>query len=129
LKKALPILLALSGVTLSLGSLPVLAQTSSAARSAYVVAEFQLTDPERIKPYREQAASTLKPYGGRFIARGGGVETKEGSEVTGRIILIKFDSMAQAKAWYHSPAYQAIAPIRQRSGNTRVYIVEGLDEN
>jgi hypothetical protein len=80
LKNALPILLSLSGAILSLSSLPVLAQTSSAARSAYVVAEFQLTDPKGIKPYREHVASTLKPYGGRFVARGGGVETKEESK-------------------------------------------------
>ena len=39
---------------------------------------------------------------------------------------VGFPSLAQAQAWYESPSYQAIIPIRHRSGNTRTYIVEGL---
>lgn len=101
----------------------------SSEKPAYYIAEFQLTDPEGIKPYSQNVESTFKPFSGRFIVRGGNMDIREGFGAQGRLIIIKFDSLTQAKAWYESPAYQALIPIRQRSGNTRTYIVEGLEEN
>ncbi|WP_369936957.1 DUF1330 domain-containing protein [Xanthomonas tesorieronis] len=95
---------------------------------AYYVAEFEATDVEGIKPYSARVAGTFKPYGGRFIVRGAVPGVKEGFGAQGRLVVIKFDSLAQAQAWYDSPAYQAIIPIRHRSGNSRTYIVEGMPE-
>jgi uncharacterized protein (DUF1330 family) len=43
--------------------------------------------------------------------------------------VIKFDSMEKAKAWYDSPAYQEIRPIRHRAAKSRVFIVEGTAES
>jgi uncharacterized protein (DUF1330 family) len=34
--------------------------------------------------------------------------------------------MEKARAWYDSPAYEAIKPIRQSSAKTRAFIVEGV---
>lgn len=100
---------------------------SGEGKPAYFVAEFQLTDPEGIKPYSAKVESTFTPYSGRFIVRGGKMNVKEGFGAQGRLIIIKFDSLSQANAWYNSPEYQSIIPIRHRSGNTRTYIVEGLE--
>lgn len=113
------------GVSSAYASPPV----SSSEKPAYYIAEFQLTDPEGIKPYSQNVESTFKPFSGRFIVRGGNMDVREGFGAQGRLIIIKFDSLTQAKEWYESPAYQALIPIRQRSGNTRTYIVEGLEEN
>lgn len=129
MKKAKFLLLAtLFGTTLSLGQLSAYAQTpaASVAKPAFFVAEFQLTDPEGIKPYSANVESTFKPYSGRFVVRGGVMDVKEGFGAQGRLIMIQFDSLAQANAWYNSPGYQALIPIRHRSGNTRTYIVEGV---
>jgi hypothetical protein len=49
-------------------------------------------------------------------------------EAPKRIVMIAFDSMEQAQAWYDSPAYRAIRPIRHKSATPRVYIVEGAPE-
>ena len=97
-------------------------------RPAYYVAEFQPTDREGIKAYSAQVESTFKPFSGRFIVRGGNMDVKEGFGAQGRLVIIRFDSLKQAQAWYDSPAYQKIMPIRQRSGNSRTYVVEGLPE-
>jgi uncharacterized protein (DUF1330 family) len=102
--------------------------TTLDAKPAYYVAEFQATDPDGIKPYSAKVESTFKPFGGSYIVRGGELDVKEGFGAQGRLVIIKFDSLLQAQAWYSSPAYQAIIPIRHRSGNTRAYIVEGLVE-
>jgi uncharacterized protein (DUF1330 family) len=44
-----------------------------------------------------------------------------------RVVMIAFDSIAQAQAWYDSRAYRAIRQIRHQSATSRVYLVEGLD--
>jgi len=43
--------------------------------------------------------------------------------------VIKFDSMEKAKAWYDSPAYREIRPIRHGAAKSRVFIVEGTPES
>lgn len=91
----------------------------------YYVSEFEVTDPEGIKPYSAKVESTFRQFGGRYIVRGGKSETLEG-EATKRIVIIAFPSMEQAQAWYESPAYQEIRPIRHRSAKSRVFIVEGF---
>jgi Domain of unknown function (DUF1330) len=53
-------------------------QAQSMAAKAYYVAEFELTDPEGIKPYSTGVGATLKPFGGRFIVRGGKLVGLEG---------------------------------------------------
>ncbi|MFM0487694.1 DUF1330 domain-containing protein [Paraburkholderia graminis] len=122
------VLTVLLGTALGLSHLCVHGQVLTATRPAYYVAEFQATNPEGIKPYSAKVESTFKPFSGRYIVRGGELDVKEGFGAQGRLVMIKFDSLAQAQAWYSSPAYQAITPIRHRSGNTRAYIVEGLAE-
>ncbi len=95
------------------------------ARPAYYVAEFEPTVPGAIRPYSERVESTLKPFDGRFIVRGGKLNALEGPSPKGVIVIIEFDSLERALAWYHSAAYEALKPIRYRAGNSRVYIVEG----
>ena len=42
--------------------------------------------------------------------------------------MIKFDSMEKAKAWYNSPAYSRLRPVRQKAGRSNVYFVQGLPD-
>ena len=42
------------------------------------------------------------------------------------MVAIAFDSMQQAQAWWDSPAYRELRPIRHRSAKTRAYILEGV---
>jgi uncharacterized protein (DUF1330 family) len=115
---------------LILSALVMAAMTAQAMANqpAYYVAEFQVTDPQGIKPYSAQVEATFKPYSGRFIVRGGVLDVKEGFGAQGRLVIIRFDSLKQAQDWYNSPGYQKIIPIRHRSGNSRTYIVEGQPE-
>ena len=43
-----------------------------------------------------------------------------------RFVIVAFESLDKARAWYDSPAYSAIRPIRQRASKTRGFIVEGI---
>jgi uncharacterized protein (DUF1330 family) len=81
--------------------------------AAYVIVDVEVHDPVGYKPYTEQVPHTLAPFGGRFIVRGGDYETREGHWLPKRIVVLEFPGMDEARAWYDSPAYQAILPIRQ----------------
>lgn len=118
-----------AGLTLvatgGIGLTAIHAQAPSKSAPAYYIADFELTDPEGIRPYSAGVAATFEPFGGRFIVRGGEIAALEGERPKGRLVMIAFDSMEKAQAWYHSVEYQKLIPIRQRSGNSRTFIVEG----
>ena len=110
----------------SVGMQAIHAQNSSSATApAFYIADFELIDRDGIRPYSAGVESTFAPFGGKYVVRGGEVAALEGEPPKGRLVVIGFPSMERAKAWYVSPEYQALKPIRQRSGNSRTFIVEG----
>jgi uncharacterized protein (DUF1330 family) len=99
------------------------AQTRPA--QALYVSEFTVKNAEALQPYRDAVDATFKPYGGYYVVRGGAVTPLEG-ETNTRIVVIGFDSVERAKAWYNSAEYQKIRPIRVQNTNSRTYIVEAM---
>jgi uncharacterized protein (DUF1330 family) len=121
----------LAGVALSVVamiSLPAYdahAQPAPAATGpAIYVSEFEVTDPDGMKPYSANVETSFASFGGRYIVRSGSVVSQEGTP-SKRIVMIEFPSMAQALAWYDSPAYAQLKPIRHRYATSRVYTVQG----
>jgi len=55
----------------------------------------------------------------------GAVDALEGAAPEA-VVVLKFPTMAAAKAWYESPAYQAALAHRQKGADWRAFIVEGL---
>lgn len=104
------------------------AEGAGATPPAYFIAEFVIHDPDTIKPYSQHVPDTLRQYGGEFSVRRGNIVNLEGEPVEGGIVVIKFPSMKKAMAWYQSPEYSALRPLRLQSATTRVYVVEGLTE-
>ena len=78
----------------------------TATVSAYVLVEVEVENPERYAEYRPLAAESLAKHGGRFLVRGGKTEVLEG-EWFRRIVVLEFDSLEAAHAWYYSDEYQA----------------------
>jgi uncharacterized protein (DUF1330 family) len=91
---------------------------------AFLIAEIDVTDAVTYKSYADQVPATLAPFGGKYLVRGGNVQSLEG-EPPKRIVVIAFENMEKARAWENSPAYEAIKPIRHASAHSRTFIVEG----
>ena len=91
----------------------------------YLIAEVDVKDPATFQKYSKQVPGTLEPFGGHYLVRGGKVQALEGAAPT-RSVVIVFESAEKARAWYDSPAYQAIKPIRLSSSKGRNFIVEGV---
>jgi uncharacterized protein (DUF1330 family) len=94
---------------------------------AYVIVDVDVKDPEDYAAYRAKAPATVAAAGGRYVVRGGGVTHVEPGWDFHRFVVLEFPSMAAAHAWYRSPEYQGILPIRLRSTRSRMAFVEGLD--
>lgn len=94
--------------------------------SAYVIVQIQMHDPAGYEEYRVAAPPTIEMYGGKYLARGGKVETLEGDWQPQRFVILEFPSFERAQAWHASPEYQAIAPIRYRNATSQMIVVEGL---
>jgi uncharacterized protein (DUF1330 family) len=97
---------------------------------AYIVTEVDVTGDMATfqRDYAAHAQSTVEPFGGRYLVRGGRNVGIEGEPPKGRIVISVFDSFEKAQAWRNSPAYVKIAAVREREASSRQYIVEGVPE-
>ena len=93
--------------------------------SAYVLVEVEVTNPDGYAEYRPLANESVTKHGGRFLARGGKTEAWEG-EWSPRIVVLEFESLEAAHAWYYSDDYQAAAAVRQQNSRARMIAVEGV---
>jgi len=94
---------------------------------AYVVAQVDVKDPAAYEEYKAQVPATIARYGGEYLARGGRIETLEGEPPLGRVVLLRFASFEQAKAWYNSPEYAGPLAIRHRAAVSRSMLIEGME--
>jgi uncharacterized protein (DUF1330 family) len=94
--------------------------------SAYVVVQIEVRDPEAFEEYRTLVSPTIVAYGGRYIARGGKVETLEGDWNPSRFVMLEFDSVPQAKAWWSSEEYRVPKALRHKAASSQMIVVEGI---
>jgi len=94
--------------------------------SAYIIARVNVTDPAQYEKYKALAPAAIKNYGGEYLARGGTVETLEGPDEARRVVVLRFETMDAARAFYNSPEYQAAKAEREGAADGQFLIVEGL---
>jgi uncharacterized protein (DUF1330 family) len=70
--------------------------------AAYFIVEIDITDPAGFEDYRKRVPATIERYGGRYLVRGGPLETIEGTWTPKRVVVLEFPSLDQARRWYHS---------------------------
>lgn len=93
---------------------------------AYVVfSRDETIDPAEFAEYSDKVGASFDGHDVTFLADYGAIETLEGDEVEGAVIL-QFPTMDAARAWYRSPQYQETAQHRFRGAKYRGFIVEGL---
>jgi uncharacterized protein (DUF1330 family) len=94
--------------------------------TAYAIAHLRTpTVNADVLEYIDRIQDTMDPFGGRFLVHGAEVEAREG-EWPGTVVVIAFPGLAEARAWYESPAYRAILPLRTRHIDGETILVEGV---
>ena len=122
------ILLTAAIATFSTSVSGALAPSPRPAPKAYVIGEIIVKDPKAYEVYKAAIASTAARFGGRYLVRGGKVETIEGDSPRGRVVIIEFDSFEKAMAFEHAPETLAASAIRHRAAQSRLFVVEGAPQ-
>jgi len=90
----------------------------------YVISRVDIKDPAAYARYAEAATKAIAAHGGRALARGGRHEALEG-EARARNVVLEFDTYEKARAYFHSPEYQAARALRQGAAEIEMVLVEG----
>jgi uncharacterized protein (DUF1330 family) len=117
----------LTGLALGAAGMAAFAAQTVTAPAYYVGNVQEVRDAEVYKAYAAKVGDTLTPFGGTFIVRGAEPVILDASrKPPGYIVVIQFPSMKKLRAWWDSPVYSTIPPIRERLTTGQNYAVEGL---
>jgi uncharacterized protein (DUF1330 family) len=91
--------------------------------STYAVFNYSVTDRDAYGPYLAGVPKTLEEAGAKIIVADFDSDAVEGApgEVT---VVLEFDSREQLDAWYSSPAYEAIKPLRLDNSEGLLVVAE-----
>lgn len=90
----------------------------------YLIAHVSISDPDAYAAYASAAGDAMKEFNPRIIAWSGLYENLEG-EAHERHVIFEFDSFAEAKRFYESPAYQSAKALRASAATGTFVLVEG----
>ena len=92
---------------------------------AYIIAQINVTDPQKYQEYAKLAGPAGDKYGGRYLVRGGKKTTLEGNIPYERLVVTEFKDVDSARRFYQSVEYQAAREKRLGAADFNMVIVEG----
>ena len=91
----------------------------------YIVANIRARDKEEMRRFAEASAPVIAEFGGRVLTRDPSPESMEGT-MTGTSVIVEFDDVETAKAFYLSEGYTNAKAIREAVAETDLRIVAGV---
>ena len=91
----------------------------------YLIAHIRVHDAEKFEEFKAMSGPAIADYGGTVLVRNPGADHREG-DLRGLTIVIEFESLEQAQAFYESDAYTAARAVRELAANTDLMLVEGV---
>lgn len=85
--------------------------------AAYVIVHNQVTDPALYAQYLEQVPPSMRKHGAELLIVDNDAECIEGTKPYPRLVMLRFPSRDAAKAWYDSPEYREVYPLRANSSD------------
>jgi uncharacterized protein (DUF1330 family) len=93
--------------------------------SAYFLAEIiTIHDPEQYQVYVEHARPIIQKYGGEYLFASAHLTPVSGGWNPKKLIAIRFESLENLHACFHSQACRAIPHLREHSTTSRAVIIE-----
>jgi len=75
--------------------------------------------------YLNRIDETLAPFNGKFLIHGVKAAVMEGTWDSD-LVVIEFPDYATAAAWYASPAYREIIPLRGDNSDSVILLADGV---
>jgi uncharacterized protein (DUF1330 family) len=96
------------------------------AKAYWVAFYHSIKNPDALAAYAKLAGPAVQAAGGRFLARGTAAKVYERG-IAQRVVIIEFDSVAQATAAHDGPGYQEALKVLGKDAVERdLRIVEGV---
>jgi uncharacterized protein (DUF1330 family) len=113
----------------ALGAAATQGLRAQAKPAGYYVAEITVKDQASyMKDFVPPATKSLQDAGGKFVIRGGRTIATQGSPPAPRVVVLQFDSLDKAEAWWNSPAQKAAQAIGDKYATFRAFLVEGVGQ-
>ena len=90
----------------------------------YVILTEAIEDPEGMKAYGRAAGGAMG--GVNVLAVDTAPKVVEGTWHGNQTVVLEFESVDAARAWYESEAYQKAAKLRQAAAESNIVIVSGF---
>jgi uncharacterized protein (DUF1330 family) len=111
----------------ALGAVAVQSLHAQAKPPSYVFVEATVTDNDGyMKEFVPPAAKAIQEGGGKYIVRGGKTAAFAGSPPPARFVVLQFDSLEKAQAWWDSPGRKAAQDIGDKYALFRIFAAEGF---
>jgi uncharacterized protein (DUF1330 family) len=94
--------------------------------SVYVIAQGKIENRELLDQYVAKVMRTIEFHQGRVLAFDEEPKVVEGPIEHPRTVILEFPSMAAFNAWYDSPEYQEILPLRLESTPGTLIVTKGV---
>jgi uncharacterized protein (DUF1330 family) len=125
MKTGSKIALAMVG-SFALGAAAVQSLHAQATPPGYAIIEVNVTDNEGYtKEFVPLIAKEIQGSGGKYIVRGGNPVTLQGTPPSSRVVVLQFDSVEKAQAFWNSPGRKAAQSVGDKYATTRAFSVEG----
>ena len=95
--------------------------------TCYLIAQINVHDREGYRKYLEGFDEVFKDYDGAILAADKEPEVLEGQWPYQRTVLMSFSDIEEARRWYDSPQYQALASQRQDASDSNIVLVRGME--
>ncbi len=92
---------------------------------AYVLAQLTFTDEARYRRYQARFPDVFAGSGGRVLCADEAPEVIEGDWIGDKVVLLAFDTEAEALRFLESPAYQKISEDRRAGARTVALLARG----
>ena len=93
---------------------------------AYIIANIEVTDPERYETYKTLAEEAIAAHGGRYLVRGGDSNVVEGAFPGSRFVILEFPDRPTADTFVHAADYARARAAREGAAVMNMVVVEGL---
>ena len=95
------------------------------AKAYWIACYRSIKNPDALAAYAKLAGPAIQAAGGRFLVRGAPAKTYEAG-LAQRVVVIEFDSVAQATAAHDSAGYHEALKLLGNAVERDIRIVEGV---
>jgi uncharacterized protein (DUF1330 family) len=92
----------------------------------YVIVTEDIHDPAGMAAYGQASTGSIGDHGVKPLVVDESFEVLEGEWHGTRTVVLEFESVEKARAWYESEGYQAAIPLRQAAADCNAVLLSGL---